>query len=134
MAEENTEIVRRALTASTAQPPDLATVNALYHRDHVLTSDWGADGKTLHGMEGFAEVREDLDEAWEDWRQEIDDVIDAGGDRVVVLVRLKARGRESGAPVDQPWAMVVELRDGRIAASHTYLSREAALEAVGLAD
>jgi ketosteroid isomerase-like protein len=49
-----------------------------------------------------------------------------------VLVRLKARGRESGAPVDQPWAMLITLREGKLIASHTYLDRARALRAAGL--
>ena len=132
MSQENVEIVRRAVTASSAKPPDFATVNALYHPDHVLTSDWGVEGRTYLGARGFAEAMADLDAAWQDWRQEVDEIIDAGEDEVVVLVRLKARGRESGAPVDQPWAMVIRLRDGKLAASRTFLDRGRALKAVGL--
>src|ERR1700719_3807059 len=84
MSQENVEIVRRAVQASTAQPPDFGTVNALYHPEHVLTSDWGAEGHTYHGASGFAEARGDLDAAWQQWRHEVDDVLDAGGDDVVV--------------------------------------------------
>ena len=43
------EIVLRAVQASTAQPPDFETVNALYHPEHVLTSDWGVEGRSYHG-------------------------------------------------------------------------------------
>jgi ketosteroid isomerase-like protein len=132
MSRENVEIVRRAIAASTAQPPDFDTVSALYHPDHVLTSDWGVEGKAYDGAPGFAEALSDLNAAWQEWRQEIDDVIDAGEDRVVVLVRLKARGRESGAPVDQPWAMVITLRHGHLIASRTFLDRKQALKSVGL--
>jgi ketosteroid isomerase-like protein len=132
VSQENVEIVRRALTASMSRPPDSATVNALYHRDHVLTSDWGVEGRTYHGARGWAETLADLDAAWDDWRQEIEDVLDAGDAGVVVLVRLKARGRGSGAPVDRPWAMVVTVRDGRVCATQTFLDRRRALEAVGL--
>ena len=39
MSRQNMEIVRRAIAASTQQPPDLETVNPLYHPEHVLTSD-----------------------------------------------------------------------------------------------
>jgi ketosteroid isomerase-like protein len=132
VSQENVEIVRSAVAASTAKPPDFATINALYHPDHVLTSDWGVEGRTYDGTRGFAEAMADLDAAWQDWHQEVDDVIDTGGDDVVVLVRLKARGRGSGAPVDQPWAMVITLRDGKLIASRTFLDRNRALKAVGL--
>jgi ketosteroid isomerase-like protein len=132
MSQQNVEIVWRAIAASMAQPPDFGTVNALYHPDHVLTSDWGVEGRVYDGARGFAEALSDLNAAWQEWRQEIDDVIDAGEDHVVVLARLKARGRESGAPVDQPWAMVITLRHGHLIASRTFLDRTQALKAVGL--
>jgi ketosteroid isomerase-like protein len=73
-----------------------------------------------------------LDAAWQEWRQEVEEVLDAGDAGVVVLVRLKARGRGSDVPVDQPWAMVIRLRDGRLISTHTFLDRDAALKAVGL--
>jgi len=51
--------------------------------------------------------------------------------RVVALMRLRAVGRESSAPVDWPWALVVTIRDGRIVESHTFVDRERALEVAG---
>jgi ketosteroid isomerase-like protein len=132
VSQENVEIARRALKASTSKPPDVAVANVLYHRDHAITTDWGIEGQTFYGARGWAESVAELDAAWDDWRHEIEDVLDAGEDRVVAMVRLKARGKGSGAPVDQPWAMVLTVRDGRITATHTFLDRAEALKAVGL--
>jgi hypothetical protein len=69
VSRENVEIVRRALAASIARAPDVEAVNALYHRDHVLTSDWGVERRTYRGARGWAESLADLDSAWQDWRQ-----------------------------------------------------------------
>jgi ketosteroid isomerase-like protein len=132
MPERDVEIVRRALTASTARPPDFETLNALYDPEHVLTSDWGVEGREYRGARGFAEAIADMDAAWQEWHQELEDVLDAGDGRILVLVRLRARGIESGAPVDQPWAMLVTLRRGKLIASHTYLDRDRALRAADL--
>jgi len=132
MSQENVEIVRQAVQASMAKPPDFETVNALYHADHVLRSDWGVEGRTYRGASGFAEAIDDLDATWQEWRQEIDDIHDAGDDDVVVLVRLVATGRQSGALVEQPWAMVITVTGGKLIASRTFLDRHRALKAVGL--
>ena len=132
MTRENVEIVWRAIAAATARPPDFEAVNELYHPDHVLTSDWGVEGKLYHGAQGFAEAMADLDAAWQEWHQEVEQVLDAGDRGVVVLARLKARGRESGAPVDQAWAMVITLRDGKLASSRTFLDRDQALRFAGV--
>jgi ketosteroid isomerase-like protein len=132
MSQENVEIVRMAMAAATAQPPDIKTINALYHPEHVLTSDWGVEGKTYHGAAGFAAAVADLDAAWQEWRQELDDVLEAGETDVLALMRLIARGKESGAPVERPWAMLITLRDGELVASRTFLDQQAALAFAGL--
>ncbi|TMK97978.1 MAG: hypothetical protein E6G34_09895 [Actinobacteria bacterium] len=56
MTRENVEIVWRAIAASSARPPDFEAVNALYHPEHVLTSDWGVEGRSYRGAEGLAEA------------------------------------------------------------------------------
>jgi ketosteroid isomerase-like protein len=134
MSRENVEIVRRAMAARWARPePDLETVNALYHADHVLTTDWGAvERKAYRGAEGYRDATADMNAAWQDWQQEVERLIDAGENGVVAFVRLTAHGRESGAPVDRLWAMVVKLCDGKIAASQAFVEPSEALKAVGL--
>jgi ketosteroid isomerase-like protein len=127
------EIVRLAMTAAATQPPDLQTVNALYHPDHVLTSDWGIEGKTYRGARGFAEAVTDMNATWQEWRQEVDEVLDAGENGVVALMRLVARGRESGAPVEQTSAYAITLRDGKLIATRTFHDRDRAFEFAGLA-
>jgi ketosteroid isomerase-like protein len=54
------------------------------------------------------------------------------GDRVVVTVRHRGRGKLSHADVVQHFAMVWTLRDGRAVRVDIYPDREEALEAVGL--
>jgi ketosteroid isomerase-like protein len=134
MSQENVEIVKRAMTARWDNAePDVETVNALYHVDHVLTTDWGALGRKTHrGARGWGEVTADMNAAWQDWHQEVERLIDAGENGVVALVRLTAHGRQSGAPVDRLWAMVAEVRDGKIAASRAFVEPSEALKSVGL--
>ena len=74
----------------------------------------------------------ELTAAWGEWHQDVDRIIDAGQDRVVVLLRLNARGRESGVPVHFPWAMVMTLCGGRVATSRAFIDQDEAFQAVGL--
>jgi ketosteroid isomerase-like protein len=53
------------------------------------------------------------------------------GDRVVVTVRFRARGRGSGTPVDARLYDVFTLRDGKIVRMDQFAERAEALEAVG---
>jgi ketosteroid isomerase-like protein len=53
-------------------------------------------------------------------------------DRVVVFVRVVAKGSASGVPIELPDAHVVSIRNGRVASTRVYRDRAEALEAVGL--
>jgi ketosteroid isomerase-like protein len=132
VSERDVELVRRAIAAAIAQPPDLTSLNALVASEAVFTSDWGVEGRTYDGPAGVAEAIAELDTLWQEWAQEIEQVIDAGERGVVVFLRLKARGRDSGAPVEQAWAMVSRVRDGLIVESTAFTDRARALAFAGL--
>jgi ketosteroid isomerase-like protein len=51
----------------------------------------------------------------------------------VVVIRLSARGGESGVPVAQELAVVWRFEDGRAIEARSYTSREEALGAPGVA-
>ena len=50
-----------------------------------------------------------------------------GGDRVLVLARIRAEGATSGAPFDQEAAYVISVRDGLVAEMRTFFSRDDAM-------
>ena len=60
--------------------------------------------------------------AWSESRFEVERFLDAG-DRVVVFVRVIARGRGSGVPIELPDAHLMTLRGRRIASTRVYRDR-----------
>ena len=54
------------------------------------------------------------------------------GDRVLVLGDVRGRGRVSGIEVDDHWAWIVELREGRAVSLRGFLDQRDALEVAGL--
>src|SRR4051794_34634642 len=133
MSEENVEIVRRGLEAAWRMPePDFEILGELFRADYLMESNWGMEGRVYRGATGFREILDDMDELWEEWRQEIEDVIDGGSDQVLVVARLIARGKSSGAPVENRWALVFRVVDGKIASAHSFTDPEEAFAAVGL--
>ena len=70
-------------------------------------------------------------EPWENYRTEIEDVLDAG-DQTVVLVRDYGRRKGSDAEVSQRAAAIWTVHDGKIARADFYTDRDEALEAVRL--
>jgi ketosteroid isomerase-like protein len=132
MSRENVDIVRRAITASVSEPPDADALAALMHPDHVLATDWGVEKATYRGVQGYLTAMADAGAPWESYRQETERILDAGDKGVLVFMRLVATGRQSGAPVEYPWAMAVTLRDGKVVSSEAFLDLYAARKAMGL--
>ena len=71
---------------------------------------------------------------WEDFRIDLLEVIDAGDDVCVSVTRHRGRGSGSGIEMDFQVFYVQHGRNGKLARLEMYLSREQALEAVGLSE
>jgi uncharacterized protein len=69
--------------------------------------------------------------AWDDFRFDVEKIID-GGDSVVVVVRETGRGRSSGVPMAHNYCHVWSFEAGSIATATAYSSKADALRAVGL--
>jgi uncharacterized protein len=131
MSEENVELVRQGLEAFARR--DMATVLELLAPDVYMTSDalGLSAGGSYVGHDGFVRATREVAEAFEDYRVDAEEFIDAG-EHVVVLVHISGRGRGSGIPVDMRLAHVWTVRGGKGVRARTFETKEAALEAVGL--
>jgi ketosteroid isomerase-like protein len=84
--------------------------------------------------QGQAEVRHFLEQwlaSWKGYEAGVADFIEAG-DRVVALCWQRGVGVGSGVPVDQEWAQVLTVRDGKVVRVDNYSVPAEAFEAVGL--
>jgi|SRR5919204_1539823 ketosteroid isomerase-like protein len=130
MSKQNVELARRAFEAAFRKPePDFDTINSLFHPDHELVSMVSRPGKSLRGGRGFREWLSDQNEAWASWQGTVGEVSAVDDDRVLVVVDFIVEGKHSGLPYEQRTAVLVTVRDGKLARSETYMSAEAALEA-----
>lgn len=98
----------------------------------ALTRAYEGDG-CYRGREGVERFIADTSENWDELRGVAEEFRDLG-DRVLVLGRLIGRGRGSGAPVDQPYATVLDFRGDRIVRLRAYFDRMEALRAAGLCE
>jgi ketosteroid isomerase-like protein len=87
--------------------------------------------RTVRGHDALVDWTSRWLEAWEEFSDEIDEVIDVDGP-VVASVTVSGRGRESGMEVSQRLFHVIELRDGKVARMWEYLDRGEAIEAARL--
>jgi uncharacterized protein len=85
------------------------------------------------GTDGLRQATAEYLNVWEDYRFEVDRMIDLG-DRVLVLETQTARGKRSGAVISQEVGTLLTLRDGKIVRWEYYWERPEALAAAGIAE
>jgi hypothetical protein len=87
---------------------------------------------TFRGHQGWLELMAEVHEAFDAVRLEPERLVGVPPDRMVVFVRLSARGRGSGLSVDTPIAVVVTIRRGRAGRLDIYREPSDAVAAAGL--
>jgi uncharacterized protein len=93
---------------------------------------FGADlDDVYYGHDGVAAFLRKWLGAWEDYRIEPEEVIDCG-DKLIVLLRHRGRGKGSGLEIEHRFAQVAHLRSGVALRVEIFWDRAHALEAVGL--
>jgi ketosteroid isomerase-like protein len=93
------------------------------------------DRGPIHGKDALRAYAEDWTEMFDDVRFEPVEVIDAGDDTVIAVMRISGRPKGTSAEaLTLSVAGVNTIRDGKIARSREYWTREEALEAAGLSE
>ena len=133
MSQENVEVVRRATTEfdkarrlSDAFAPDFV-LEMRTLRDYAGTPEF-------YGRSGFFEFFEDWVDAYDEWEQQIEDVLDGGGSQVVVVLRERGRLLYSPAWVELHYGVVFTVEERLIRRLQVYGTPEEALEAAGLTE
>jgi ketosteroid isomerase-like protein len=79
----------------------------------------------------FVEI---LDVLGKDARAEVEEVLDPGGDSVVLIVRFTGEARSSGIRHDYRWAFLCRVKDGQITYLQASLDPEQARQAAGITE
>jgi uncharacterized protein len=86
----------------------------------------------FRGHDGMLELDRQNAGLWREIKAEVDEVVDAGDNRVLALLRAIGRGRFTGEEVVLPIAHVWEMRDGKGVRVTLYLDPQLAMEAAGI--
>jgi ketosteroid isomerase-like protein len=89
------------------------------------------DGKIARGIEAVVDHASRWAEMWETWEVELEDVIDAGEDRVIVFMREHGRSK-AGVQVDERHSELYVVRDGLIVYRKGFSDADEALVEAGL--
>jgi ketosteroid isomerase-like protein len=123
------------------------SIYADWERGDFTTAEWAhpeieyvlADGPSpgsWTGLAGMAEGFRSWLSAWQEYRVEVDDDRELDGERVLVLVHNRGRGKTSGLEIGQirtKGAMLFNVRGGKVTRLVTYFDGERALADLGLA-
>jgi ketosteroid isomerase-like protein len=135
MSQENVETIRRMYERWLAGDPsvfDAFDEEIELHPDPA--ADWVGVDEIYRGHDGMRSYMSQVYEAFEDYRPEVEDCLDAG-DKVITLAIEHGRGRGSGATVEaRRTAHVWTMRANKAIRLDLYLDRAKALEAVGLSE
>jgi ketosteroid isomerase-like protein len=105
MSRENVDFLRRGYEA--LHRGDTEAFEAMSRErldpDFAFHSHWA--GRVFKGVAGTQEWMSDVRETWDDYDQEIEEIVDLGDD-VLVVGRASARGAGSGVPVTQEFAVI----------------------------
>jgi uncharacterized protein len=131
MSQENVELVRRIYDRWSRG--DFSVGTDLMAPDFEWQQYAEAVEPGSHRGAAVGGALEKIFEVYGDFRIEPEEVLDAG-DKVVVLGRSRGTARGSGMELDQRFAFVWTVRDGKLARIEVYADRRDALEAAGLSE
>jgi ketosteroid isomerase-like protein len=92
------------------------------------------DGKAYLGHEGIRQYFDDISSAWEEWAVDVHRTAVTPDGRVEIEMTMRARGRESGAPIVAFAAHIWTLRNGKLLRNEPFREREPAVRAAGLGE
>jgi ketosteroid isomerase-like protein len=124
MSAENVELVRRRFGAALEDDWETA-LEAVDPNIEIHDFDI-PDAGVYHGYEGLRAWVERWSEGWESWRMEDPEFRD-GGESVVALFRIVAKGAHSGLELERDDAIVYRLRAGKIVRIEYYNDQDEAL-------
>jgi len=131
MSQDNVEAMRRFVEAvnegGADADLDLLDPEVEFHEDPTFP-----EATIYRGRDAVVDNFREFTASFDGYRFEIEDVREAGGDRVLAVFHEHARGRASGLDVHRRSGWVATFRDGKVLHVEIYLAPADAFEAVGL--
>ena len=131
MSQENVELVRR--TVDLFNRREISRALEAAHEDFEM--DWSNSIGPLKGVyrgrEAVRRLWESFLEAWDEIRWDPQEITELDEGRVIVVNRVRMRGRGSGVEVEATGVQIWTITDGKGRSVKLYQSKREALEAAG---
>ena len=128
MSEENVDLVRRSIAMFTSGEEERSIREFAVPEIEFVSRFGEMDGRTYQGLTEIRDYIADIEETWERYERELEELVDAG-DAVVAVMRITAVSRATGLEVNERIGLVYWLENGRITRMVSYSSVDEALEA-----
>jgi ketosteroid isomerase-like protein len=128
MSSQNVELVDRALREfiTSRRPSDLIAPDSVW--DMSGFRGW-PDLAEYRGNDGFLEFFAKWTEPYDAWDMDVEQLVDAGGNRVVAVQHQRGRLKGAESWVDLRFAVVYTLADGLVRRMQVFATPEEAFEA-----
>jgi ketosteroid isomerase-like protein len=138
MSQDNVEIVRQVLSGLSPDAAQERTIESFVERlspDLEFVEDPRfPEGGTYHGREEYLRYARDFVAQFEQFTFTVECLTSIPDGRVLVSLRLRGRGKGSGAEFHARSGWVYTVRDGLVVHIRAYVDLAEALEAVGLGE
>ena len=131
MAQENAERLRGMIDDFAAGGVDASLEHIHPEVSWNAPPEW-LEKRVYYGHDGIRELAASWEANFEEYRLEIERLVDLDSDRAFALIHQRGTIRGSGVEIEQPVAFIAEIRDGLVARIDVFFSWEAGLEAAGL--
>ena len=133
MSQENVKLVAESLREFQATYRAVDRIAPDFVWDLSTLENW-PDATEYLGPDGFNDFWARWTEAYDEFEQRFEDVIDAGDEYVVSIIRQRGRPKGTQAWVDLRFGIVWTVVEGQLDQGQVYRTAEEALEAVGLSE
>ncbi len=131
MSQENVNLVQRWFECLARSELPLHLTAEDLEMDNI--KDFPVQGPYI-GHSGMRSWWGDLADAFSTFRIELIGCTPLDKDRVLTENLASGHFRDTGIPLDFPWASVITVHDGKVVRAVGYFSRSQALKAVGLSE
>ncbi len=132
MSQEAIKTVREAATAFSRGDLDAWLEYMADDIDYRAVEGALDDRGPIHGKGAVRAYLDDWVGTFDDFRSEPVELIEAGEDQVVAVLRISGRAKLSGIETELTFAALFTVRDGKVVRGREYWTRGEALEAAGL--
>jgi ketosteroid isomerase-like protein len=134
MSQENVDFVRSLYAAVSRLAEGDSASYVIAHYEPDCEYQPVEEEEAIRGHDAMVRYAERVVEAWDEFRVDDDELIEAGNGVVFTAVTVHGHGVASGIKVNQRFFHVFDFRNGKVLRQREYLEREEALKAAGLSE